>query len=170
MHLSAHGVCLLHRRLGIISVEATLKAVRVTAMRVVVGHCPRDQVPDFTHYAPLVAAPVGLHKHARHVHASRAHSYAVLGRALLRRLEGFEQVHHIAHFPKVIVQLPPTRTTKLAPRSPASGPLGPSTSLPSWAAVAVGLRAGLPRLLLIGEPSGVLVVIRQPQPDLRHVG
>ena len=63
----------------------------------------------------LVAAAVGLHKHARHVHASRAHSYAILGRALLRRLEGFEQVHHIAHFPMVIGPIASHEDYEIAP-------------------------------------------------------
>jgi len=72
----------------------------------------------------IVAAAARLHKHARHVHASRAHSYAVLGRALLRRLEGFEQVHHIAHFPKVIGPIASHEDYEIAPWSPASGPLG----------------------------------------------
>ena len=38
-----------------------------------------------------------------------------LGRALLRRLEGFEQVHHIAHFPKVIGPIASHEDYEIAP-------------------------------------------------------
>jgi phytanoyl-CoA hydroxylase len=38
------------RRRGLDSESADRAIINVTAMRVVVGHCPRDQVPDFTDY------------------------------------------------------------------------------------------------------------------------
>src|SRR5439155_3045136 len=50
------------RRRGLDGESADRAIINVTAMRVVVGHCPRDQVPDFTARRPAHARILRAHQ------------------------------------------------------------------------------------------------------------